>query len=54
MEENLNKKNQPLFILLIIAVCLVLLSFIPENTKLGSWAVRRVDLFSDIKADLPE
>ncbi|MGE5500156.1 MAG: hypothetical protein ACM3Q2_18945 [Syntrophothermus sp.] len=54
MEENLNKKNQPLFILIIVTICLFLLSFVPEHSKLGSWAVRRVDLFSDIKADLPE
>ncbi|MEI7811111.1 MAG: hypothetical protein WCJ01_01660 [Ignavibacteria bacterium] len=50
MEEK-NKKAEPLLIVLITIVILILLSFVPEKAKVGTFAVKPVELFSDIKAE---
>lgn len=49
--ELVNKKSQPLILLLLVLLILILLSFIPRNAKIGSYSVKPVDMFSDIKAE---
>lgn len=50
--EQLNRKNQPLIILLLVLFILILLSFIPKDAKVGSYNVKPVDMFSDVKPDV--
>ena len=47
-----DKNNmRPMFMVGFAILILIAVSFIPENAKLGSYAIKKVDLFSDIKSD---
>jgi hypothetical protein len=37
--------------MLLVAFILVLLSFLPKDAKLGSYSLKPVDMFSDVKSD---
>lgn len=50
--DQVNRKTQPLMILFLVVILLMLFSFIPKGTKIGSYTLKPVDMFSDIKPDI--
>lgn len=49
--EPINRKIQPLVILFFVVILLILFSFIPRDAKIGSYSLKPVDMFSDIKPE---